>query len=264
MNSWRRNIALLTCSLLLVGASACVEQEPSMKLEGSVLFEGEIDEETGAKTCEVTLEFDSVENVSERGRVDISELETVGQEGPPFETDEYHPSFVFWGAIQNLLQQSTQVGAGGGASGGNFEGLQEDQNYIMVTEATIRFPSSLNKFDGASFAKELEKKELFTSVLESNGGGAVVSFPIFSQRDIDDLKTFYQNAVQASGLAADTQDAIVPLIAEIQIKGETFSGREVESNKFQYPIDLCMACNELGPGGEDKFQTTSTCYFPPQ
>jgi hypothetical protein len=237
-----------------------------MSLQGSVLFEGSISDD-GTLTCEATVDPGSVENFSPRGQIDIRELKEAGQVGPPFTTGASHPSFVFWAAIQNLLEESTQVGAGGGG-GDNFEGLKEDQNYIMVTGATVRFPSELNKFNGAEFATTLEKKELFTAVLPSNEGGVVVSFPIFGQREVQALEDFYSQAVQAAGYPADASKPIVPLIAEIQIEGETFSGREVESNKFQYPIDICLDCtpaanwdNDPDNDEIDTFQTTSTCFL---
>lgn len=259
MKNWKRNIALLTCSLLLVGAGACVEQEPSMSLEGNVALEGSVDENDVLESCEITFAEDP-ERIFTRGRLDIEEFKTLGQAGEPLnksETDANgavvwrgHSSFLFYALIQNLLEESTQVGSGGGG-GDNFQGLKEDQNAIMLTGATIRFPSELNKFDGADLASTLEKKELFSAVLESNGGGVLLDVPIFSQRQIGDLEEFYSQAVQRAGFPADATTPIVPMVAEIQIEGETFSGREVESNKFQYPIEVCRNC---GIG------VTSTCY----
>jgi hypothetical protein len=261
---------VLATSALLVGlASGCVEQEPSMVLTGSLQFEGEVDEE--GLTCEVSFDPNSVDSVTTRGQVDILELESFGQEGPPFETATRHPSFIFWAGVENLLEESTQVGAGGGGSGDNFQGLKEDQNSIMITGATVRYPSDLNKFKGAEFATELEKKELFSTVVPSAGGTAILQFPIFGQREIGKLKTFYAAAVEASpNVPAGTEDAIIPLIAEIQLEGETFSGQEVESNRFQFPIDVCLSCDEtidfVCPDGSevpfDKFKTTSTCFIP--
>jgi hypothetical protein len=263
MNIMNKSIALATCALLAATVSACVEQEPSMSLEGSVLYEGTL--EDGVPVCETTADPESVEHFSSRGQLDIWELENWGQFGP----DGGNSSFVFNAAILNLLEESTQVGAGGGGGGDNFQGLKADQNSIMITGATVRFPGELNKFDGSEFASNLEKKELFTAVLDSNGGGALVGFPIFGTREISKLKAFYRDAIEASpNVAGGTEDAIIPLIAEIQIEGETFSGREVESNKFQYPIDICLDCTpEVNKDDDqmndevDNFQTTSTCFI---
>lgn len=260
MKTWKRRIAFVACSLLLAGASACVEQEPSMSLEGNIALEGTVDDNGILDTCEVVFAEDP-ERINTRGVLDIEQLKTFGQAGAPInysladeETGQTifrgHSSYVFYALIQNLLEESTQVGAGGGG-GDNFEGLKEDQNSIMLTGATVRFPTELNKFDGAELASSLEKKELFSAVLDSNGGGVLLDVPIFSQREISTLEEFYSEAVQRAGYPADATTPIVPLVAEIQIEGETFSGREVESNKFQYPIEICRNC-DLG--------VTSTCY----
>jgi hypothetical protein len=267
MKTLKKTIALATGALIVGLAAGCVEQEPSMVLTGSLQFEGEADE--NGLTCEVSFDPEGVDSVTTRAQVDIRELEMFGQEGPPFETASTHPSFIFWAGVENLLEESTEVGAGGGGGGGNFQGLKQDQNSIMITGAVIRYPGDLNNFQGAEFASDLEKKELFSTVVPSGGAAAILSFPIFGEREIGKLKAFYKAAVEASpNVPAGTEDAIIPLIAEITLEGETFSGREVESNTFQFPIDLCLSCDDAiqyqCPSGEqvslDKFETTSTCF----
>ena len=129
--------------------------------------------------------------------------------------------------------------------------LALDQNNIQVTGVEITFPSELNNYQGGGGASSMNRTETFSAILESGGGGVILSFPIFTLRDVQaggELRGFYDSV-------APDQGAIVPLVAEMQIVGETFAGTKVESNKFQYPIDLCGNC----PVSE--FPTTSTCLF---
>jgi hypothetical protein len=248
MNTTTKATALAALSTLLLVLGACVDQEPSMSLKGSVAFEGEVEEEDGVEifTCEAELDPGSASQYYTRASIDIEQLGTVGQIGPP---DGAHRWFEFYANITNLLEQSTNVGAGSGD--GNFPGLSNDQNAIMITGATVRFPDELNKFKGAEFAKELEKKELFSMVVDSGGGAAIVGFPLFGQRELAKLALFHTQAVTAA-TGSDDPEAIVPLVAEIQIEGETFSGQVVESNKFRFPVDLCRSC---------EIDVTPTCVF---
>ncbi|MFP4596927.1 MAG: hypothetical protein ACLFVJ_01670 [Persicimonas sp.] len=255
MNMITKTTALGALSLMLVGLGACVDQEPSMSLKGSVAFEGEVEEaeEEGADPvvrCEAELDPGASDLFFSRAVINIDHLRNEGQVGPPT-GGSGHPWFEFYAEIVNLLEESTQVGAGGGSEG-NFQGLSNDQNYIMLTGATVRFPSELNQFNGAEFAEALEKKELFSMLLESNGGATIVSFPIIGPREIGALEAFHDAATEAEFGSPDPE-AVVPLVAEITIEGETFSGKEVESNKFQFPIDVCQSC---------EFRTTPTCSIP--
>ena len=243
---------------LLVGLTSCVDQEPSMQVSGSVLFEGSVstDEGTGESTLECSVETDpgSVELFTSRGTINLQNFANEGgQFGPPFISEENgtHPSYEFWAALTNRLEDSTEVGAQGQGGGqGGYEGMFLDQNNIQVTGVEITFPSDLNNYAGGGGASSLNRTETFSHVLESGGGGAILSFPIFTLRDVTGadpkLRTFYDS------VAPDDQ-AIVPLVAEIQVVGETFAGTKVESNKFQYPIDVCGSCNV------DQFPTTPTC-----
>jgi hypothetical protein len=253
-------VGLACVSLLAVGLTACVDQEPSMQVRGSVLWEGEISEtDDGEQVLECTVETDpgSVERFTTRGTINLDQFQSQGgQEGPPFigdQTSSTHPSYEFWAALTNRLDDSTEVGAQGQGGGqGGYEGLALDQNNIQVTGVEITFPSELNNYPGGGGASSLNRTETFSAVLESGGGGDVLSFPIFTLRDVtgaDPKLTNFYNSV-----APDSQ-AIVPLVAEIQIIGETFAGTKVESNKFQYPIDLCKSCAVA------EFPTTSTCQI---
>ena len=267
MKQSRIFVPLASLLLLAFGSTGCVDQEPSMQLSGSILFQGSVNQQEEETTIECDVEVDptSIESFSTRGSIDITDFidDGKGQFGPPFPTDvstttisqsPTHNSFVFWAAIQNRLADSTEVGAEGqGGGSGGYTGLELDQNAIQVTSAEIEFPSDLNSFPGGGGAADrLNKTVNFSAVIPSSGGGAVVHFPIFTDREIRaDLKPFYDGVVSG-------QQDIVPLVAEIQIKGETFAGTKVESNKLRFPIDICGSCDP-GQGGGDQFTTSPTC-----
>ncbi|MGM0555107.1 MAG: hypothetical protein ACQEVA_01900 [Myxococcota bacterium] len=250
-------VGLASLSLLAIGLTSCVDQQPSMQMSGSVLFEGSISGGDGGGEqvleCEVETDPGSVEFFTSRGTINLTEFaQTGGQAGPPFVSGGRHPSYVFWAALVNRLEDSTEVGAQGQGGGqGGYEGLSLNQNNIQVTGVEITFPSELNSYQGGSGASSMNRTETFSAVLESGGGGAILSFPIFTLRDVQsggELRSFYDSV-------APDQGAIVPLVAEMQIIGETFAGTKVESNRFQYPIDLCGNCPVT------EFPTTSTCSF---
>lgn len=251
----KKFIALTALAIAAGSLTGCVDEEPSMLVNGSVLFEGTYEEDV--LVCEATVDPSSIDRVSPRGRINIEQLKNTGQFGPPFDSANAtggHRSFVFWAGIENRLEDSRQVGASGGGGGGQggFEGLNLDANFIQVTGAKVEFPSDLNDFTGGGAASALNKTERFSVVLESGGGAQVIYFPIVSSREIAKLEAVYQEAVTAATQNYNPK-AIVPLIAEITIIGRTFSGDEVESNKFQFPIDVCAECDPA------EFPTTGTC-----
>lgn len=251
-----RLAALASVAVLGFGAASCVEQEPSIEFAGSVVWEGSF-EVDGANQlvsvdCAVEADPDSIDQVATRGTLNLQQfVELGGQIGPPLNTPIGHPSFEFWATMSNRLSNSTEVGAQGQGGGqGGYEGLNLDQNYIQVTGVEIRFPRELNNYPGGGGASSLNRTETFTVVLESAGGGAVLSYPIFTLRDVNGanprLRNFYNSV-------APDQQAIVPLVAEMQIIGETFAGTKVESNKFQYLIDICGECDPA------EISTSTTC-----
>ncbi|TDP77498.1 hypothetical protein DFR33_101400 [Bradymonas sediminis] len=228
-------IALLAGSLALVGLTGCVEQDVSMSLAGSVVYQGEVNEDTGELRCDMaSAKPGSVEMYFQAADLNLSTPMPLS----------------FNAEIINLLEASNQASSGGET----FPGLAQDQNSIRVTKATIRYPASLNNFAGAELADQyLAKSAVFSAVLQSGKGGAIAPFELVSLRDFNNAKAFYDAAIAASGLPAGTGDAIIPLIAEIQIEGETFGGEIVESNIFQYPVNLCKDCNPA------EFNTTPPC-----
>lgn len=217
-------IAALAGSLLLLGLAGCVEQDVSMSLTGSVVFDGSLDEDSGLVRCDISsAKPGSVETYFQAADLNLAQPMPLH----------------FTAEIINLLEASNQSASGGDS----FPGLAQDQNSIRVTKATIRYPTELNNFAGAGLAEQyLAKSAVFSAVLQSGRGGAISPFELVSLRDFGNASAFYDEAIAAAGLPAGTQDAIIPLIAEIQIEGETFSGEMVESNIFQFPINLCKSC----------------------
>lgn len=227
-------IAVLAGSLLLMGLAGCVEQDVSMSLAGSVAFEGKIDDD-GNLQCDMgSAKPGSVDMYFQSADLNLSQSYALN----------------FNAEIVNLLEASNQSSSGGTT----FPGLAQDQNSIRVTKATINYPRSLNNFAGAEYAEQyLAKSAVFSAVLDSGKGAAISPFELVSVRDFGDARKFYDLAIEASGLPAGTGDAIIPLIAELQIEGETFGGEMVESNIFQFPVNLCKECNS------QEFTTTLPC-----
>lgn len=229
MNSqWIRSLSILGgLSVTLFGLCGCVDQEPSLSLRGSVVYEGEV-AGTSLRCDFFSEEPGSVENYFTHANIDIQETLEFGQPGGS------SGEFLFSAEMENHLSQSDQVGAGAGDD--EFEGLRVDQNTIMVTRADINFPEDLNDFDGADILQDLEKEELFTAVVESNGGAAIVKFPLFTASELGDLAAIHES------LVGDSPQSAIRITAEIQLHGETYSGKEVESNRFEYPISVCRSC----------------------
>lgn len=224
----------LVALLLLAGSGAglvgCVDQEVSMSLEGSVIYEGKVEEETDAEgnvfsflKCDFgSVKPGSADSFFPRGNLDLSE-------GAPLH---------FTAQIINLLEPSNQKTG----TQETFPGLSQDQNTIHITKATISYPESLNGAVGGLAESYLAKTELVSGLLTSSGGAFIGSFPLISGREFANARALYEEAVARAGLSAGTQDAIIPLVAEIQIEGETFDGQVVESNVFRFPVNLCKSC----------------------
>ncbi|MFW6054088.1 MAG: hypothetical protein ACOC9J_04675, partial [Persicimonas sp.] len=86
MNMITKTTALGALSLMLVGLGACVDQEPSMSLKGSVAFEGEVEEaeEEGADPvvrCEAELDPGASDLFFSRAVINIDHLRNEGQVG---------------------------------------------------------------------------------------------------------------------------------------------------------------------------------------
>lgn len=220
-------LLLASCGVGLVG---CVEQEVSMALSGSVVYEGKLvegEDSAGNKVTGLVCDMGSVKPGSADVFFHQGDL-NLSQDDPLY----------FTAQIMNLLEPSNQKTG----TQESFPGLAQDQNSIHVTKITVSYPESLNGAVGGLAESYLAKTELFSALLKSSGGGVVGHFPLISKREFANARALYEEAIARAGLAAGTQDAIIPLVAEIQVEGETFDGQVVESNIFRFPVNLCKSC----------------------
>lgn len=225
-------VGLLAAALILLGA--CVEEEPSMELQASAVYEGsaEATDNGWLIECDIgSAEPDSVDLWHFRGNLDIGEVLTYGQVGG--NTGTYTINAEILNELESTESDSEE-----------FEGLRGDQNSILANRADIRYPPELNNFDGADQLQDLEKQDRFSTKLDSGGGGAIYSLPLFDSGDLQDLRGIYTNLLDLHDLSAGES---IRIIAEVTIRGSTFSGNEVKSNTFEFPIYVTDRYGEGDP-----------------
>ena len=124
--------------------------------------------------------------------------------------------------VENLMSNSGSASLGGGAISGDYEG-----NRVTFTNAfvSIQGPPS-----GLAIALPERQAIPISGTLEPSGS-AVVSMDVIG-------------SVLGEQLAAavDRRGMIVPLTVLVQFEGTTTSGTDVESNQFQFPIEVCRGC----------------------
>lgn len=243
VQNWR--VALVAIALAGVSMMACVEQQPSIVMTGSSI--GEYDAE--ARSCSYNLDLSDTQQIATAGFVDLKDLLANGQPiALPSSLEEdavYGPPgvFNFTAIYENRLVDSRSVGSeSSGGSGGGFQNLTNDQSDVMITSATVSFPASSNTFniDGnvVSFATrsgdEVERERLFSMLVASGSGTAMTHIPLINgPREAEDFRAFLSQVPASEPLT---------FIAEIQLKGKTLSGKKVESNLFEFPVQVCADC----------------------
>lgn len=243
VQNWK--MSLVAVALAGVSMTACVDQQPSLVMTGSSI--GEYDPDT--RTCTFSVDLSDTQKIATAGFVDLKDLLAKGQPiAVPADPDE--PVFygdqgvyVFTAIYENRLVDSRTVGSeSSGGSGGGFQNLSNDQSDIIVTSATVSFPASSNTFniDGnvVSFAtrsgNEVERERLFSMLVSSGSGSAMTHIPLINgPREAEDFRAFLDQV---------PADEPLTFIAEIQLKGKTLSGKAVESNLFEYPVQVCADC----------------------
>lgn len=229
---------------LLVAATlsltACVEEDPNMELQAAAVYTGTAELSDQGKwdiSCDTeSQEAGNVERWFPRGRLDLGEVIEFGQVGD-------QPG-VFWlhvEVVNDLV--STEGGSG---SSEDFEGMESDQNSIEVTRVDIDYPAELNRFDGAEALVDLEKDYRFSAVLDSNEGALLPPVPLYDSGELETLREIHADLRNQHGLS---EDASIEIVAEMTVRGETFSGNEVQSNKFEYPLDVTDVLDEDNPPG---------------
>lgn len=243
VQNWK--IALVAAALAGVSMTACVEQQPSIVMTGSII--GEYDVDTGS--CSYNLDISDTQKIATAGFVDLKELLAKGQPIAlpldPALPASYGASgvYMFTAVYENRLVDSRSVGSeSSGGSGGGFQNLANNQSDVMITSATVSFPASSNTFniDGnvVSFAtrsgNEVERERLFSMLVSSGNGTALTHIPLINgPREAEDFREFLSQVPANEPLT---------FIAEIQLKGKTLSGKKVESNVFEFPVQVCADC----------------------
>lgn len=237
-------VPILAALLFGLGATGCVEQQPSLSMSGHYLGEGA----EGSSVCTYTLDFNQTSLT--RGFVSLEDLRTNGQQVFPGGLAYAPGTYLFNALYESKLEDSRNVGAeSGGGGGGGFSGLNTDMSEIYIEGARVIFPGDLNTFnvDGFgvfTYARELERP--LGARVPSGGEVGYQQIPIFdSAAEVRELS----NMIGELGVSDDT---VLTFIVEIQLYGKTGSGHEVESNKFRWPISICRDCGT----------TNSTCSAP--
>jgi hypothetical protein len=224
----------MVATLALGLMAGCVDQQPSIVMQGSVV--GNFSAESGG--CEYSLDFSDTRVLSTSGFINLADFDdgqplAVG--GPGVGAGVYYFTAIF----ENRLVDSRNVGAeGSGGSGGGWDGLYQNTNDILVTSATVTFHEDANTFrinsENVAFP-DLSRERLFSLLVQSNQGTALVNIPILNgPRDAAVFDEFLGGSVP--------DDEPLTFIVEIQLHGETLAGNAVESNLFQFPLQVCRAC----------------------
>ncbi len=113
------------------------------------------------------------------------------------------------------------------ASKGSVERNRTESNRVLLQGATVRVTDSAGT-EISSFTR------LGTGVIEP-GTGTLPSFGVFSTVLIDPTAIAYVSRT----LQPNTKKR---LVAFVRVFGETLGGVSVESNEFEYPVDVCYRC----------------------
>lgn len=197
---------LLVAAILAVGApallSACAEDTPEIFIVANQVFSDD---------CEPPLPGSSASVYRNRGVLDL------------FVTDSY----VMIPRVESTLVGSDEVSFGA-AGGEGLNGASWEANHILLRRAVVRFdaPDAL----GVPLPRELEI-ELSGAI--SPGQSATIEM----QAITPSLGTTLANSRLL-------REARTSLTIDLRVKffGVTSAGREVDSNEFIYPVELCYGC----------------------
>ncbi|MEC9441191.1 MAG: hypothetical protein VYE40_08830 [Myxococcota bacterium] len=236
MRSTRRNTYILSLAGLLAIAAlntGCVEADPSLILEGGIVGElGDADPVACSANCEFALTGGSgVTALSTSGFLDLARLEQYGQY--PYRVPG---SYTLRVNLTNILGDSTT---------NDGAGLRNDSNSIKLKEFTIVW----KKPDGTIIYEPGEvnsggSRPAF-AYIGSGGGQLSIDVDLLSGVIFPDgmnaETTFLRGGlVNNFGNAINTSPSQV--FVEIQAKGETLDGQNVESEIMVYPISVCDGC----------------------
>ena len=239
-------IGLIGALILGLSAAGCVDEDPSLVMFGSIIGGGDVtepDEDSGEEPvafCEFPLEFDEPD-VWTTGRINLSELANTGQPIVEGSTAGAIPDrYSFQAVFENRLFDSRTVGAVSGGSGGGFQDLELDKNDITITSATVEFPSDANTFnigDASASFPGLQRERLSSMYIQSGGGVGSMGVPLIHGAS---ERAMFDQFIEGMGVGPEQ---VITFVVDIQLHGHTMNGREVESNTFSFPIDMCLDCS---------------------
>jgi len=161
-----------------------------------------------------------------------------------FVTNQY----VMFPLARNSMVPSEDVsfGAAGGAAGGGLEGNEWEANTVTLRRARVEFdaPAALGVPLPSDF--EIPISGSINPADEAAVGLQVVTPSI-------------GNALAASPLLQASSSSVTMLV-RIKFFGVTGAGREVDSNEFVFPIELCFGCLlDVPPEAIDPAFPTPNC-----
>lgn len=137
-------------------------------------------------------------------------------------------SYVMYPLVQNVLVPSETVEfAGQGGGGGGLAGVDWEANSITLTRAVA-------EFDGpAALGITGREVEIPLSGSMTPADFTAVELEVIPER--------FSTILADSDLLRNAGDRAT-LLVRLKFFGVTASGREVDSNQFTYPIEICREC----------------------
>ncbi len=226
-----------------LAAAGCADEEASVVMLGSAVGEGEIQESDDGEvfgSCEFEADMDEPV-VRSTGFINLNDIDDPGQVLVPGTTVDASPNrYIFESIFENQLFDSRSVGAVSGGDGGGFENLELDKNDIIIKSATVEFSGDNNTLaleGGEATFDAIDSERLVSMLVHSGGGVSTLGVPVVNNPNEVEAMENFMNEIGAG------DDDIITLVAEIQLHGETLGGNEVESNRIEFPIDVCLDCD---------------------
>lgn len=214
--------------LSLAALTGCVDADPSFVLKGAIV--GELSDDDGlscARTCTFTSGGNAT-RVNTAGVLDLARLEQSGQ----------FPYLIPGSYVVNL--ELTNTLAQSDANDGSR--LRNDTNSISLREFIIVWKTP----DGETLYEPGEadsggSRPAF-ALVDSDGGILNLDVELLSGT-IFPNGTNSEAAFLRGAISQDITQSPKQVIVEIQARGETLDGQNVESQIMKYPISICDGCN---------------------
>ncbi len=120
------------------------------------------------------------------------------------------------------------------AAQANSSQLQTETSYVEITAAVVRITTS-NTLNGVVTLAKYTR--LATATIPPASGNNPGYTPIGPVTILDE-PTLTSPAVQTQLVPGGT----VRLVAHVKFSGKSLGGQSVESNEFEFPVDICSGC----------------------